>query len=463
MATKPAAKAKTSSLPNVPIPAGHEARGNLPAWEITSLDQLYSAGLLSGVTPDILAAIDLAESSGQGGSINSAGYGGWFGLGANSNYGPGWQDTPALLHGTNQTAFDVQAETAAHEFAKMLAAKGSGILQAESAYQTGPNAPYDPFGEGVRVFQGLGIGGTATGYNPNVVGPEPVNLAGPPPAGGGQVNIQPGQGNAAAGEVAGALGTQITPQTINQIIQDALLQQQVPLNQAAFQDQLRFLAQNYGYTQQEFGLQQAQLGLQRQSLYDQTAHLQAGYGFQQQQDVLTGKSIQAAIGEIKKQFGISMGELGLQQTQARQGLAASGVYNTGARTQEEQSFGFQRAAATASEQYQLFQESQAQAGLKLTEAEQKEQFGYSFKQLLNGQHQLDIQYQQLGISKAQAATQYQNAVQQLGLGNLMNGIQLEQQMAVLAGGGYSPIGQFMQQLTTLLPFTAGAFTNPGVE
>ncbi|MGH7745454.1 MAG: hypothetical protein ACREQ5_11770, partial [Candidatus Dormibacteria bacterium] len=54
--------------------------------------------------------------------------------------------------------------TAGAEFAGLLGQFRGDPLRAESAYQTGPNAPYNPAGEGVGVFTSLGIGGPQTGY-----------------------------------------------------------------------------------------------------------------------------------------------------------------------------------------------------------------------------------------------------------------------------------------------------------
>lgn len=136
---------------------------NVPAWQVAELQRLAAAGSLSGVDPHIIAGIDQAESSGQGGSVNPQGYGGFFGLSPSSHY-PGGHVVGSAIYGTTPQAFDVQAETAAAEYASLLGQFGGDPLRAESAYQTGPNAPYNPQGEGVRVLSSLGIGGPQTGY-----------------------------------------------------------------------------------------------------------------------------------------------------------------------------------------------------------------------------------------------------------------------------------------------------------
>ena len=140
------------------------AWAKIPAWQQSELEQLSASGQLSGVDPQILAAIDQAESSGQGGGLNSAGYGGWFGLAPNRAYPGGNMVSTATLTSTTPTAYAAQAQTAAAEFASLLKLEGGDPLRAESAYQQGPNAPYTGSGEGVDVFRSLGIGGTQTGY-----------------------------------------------------------------------------------------------------------------------------------------------------------------------------------------------------------------------------------------------------------------------------------------------------------
>lgn len=138
----------------------------IPAWELEQLDALAAKGELSGVSPQILAAIDQAESSGAGGAINPEGYGGYFGLGVGSKY-PAAPQTPvpaSLLEGTSTTAFDTQAILAASDYASLLAGFGGNVLEAEQGYQQGGGAAAsyatNP-GEGVKVFEALGLGGTA--------------------------------------------------------------------------------------------------------------------------------------------------------------------------------------------------------------------------------------------------------------------------------------------------------------
>lgn len=145
------------------------AAANIPSWETTDLNTLAASNQLSGVSPQVLAAIAQAESGGQGGAINSEGYGGYFGIGASADY-PAGQSSTGLLQGTGNAPFEQQAVLAASDFASMLNAEGGNVLKAEMAYQQGPGAVPStgaPSGEGVSVFQSLGIGGTMAA-NPSV-------------------------------------------------------------------------------------------------------------------------------------------------------------------------------------------------------------------------------------------------------------------------------------------------------
>jgi hypothetical protein len=126
----------------------------IPAWEITSLQNLSDQGKLYGIPPQILAYIDSAESSGNaGGSSRSpTGYGGWFGLHDNVAY-PGGKLTPAELSDTSPAGFALQAQIAASEFASLLTKNGNDPVKAEQAYQGSTT------GDGTRIFQQY-LGGT---------------------------------------------------------------------------------------------------------------------------------------------------------------------------------------------------------------------------------------------------------------------------------------------------------------
>ena len=121
----------------------------IPASQITQLQDLAASNQLSGVPPQVIAVIDLAESSGKGGSINSEGYGGYFGLGANKSY-PGGTTSTEMLTGTSPQDFSSQAVIAASAFASYLSSAGGNPVKAEQIYQTG-SAGGSP-GEGAKLM-----------------------------------------------------------------------------------------------------------------------------------------------------------------------------------------------------------------------------------------------------------------------------------------------------------------------
>jgi hypothetical protein len=165
---------------------------NIPSWQATILDSLSSQGLLSGVNPAVLAAIDQAESGGSGGTINSAGYGGFFGLAPNETYGAsGASVTSAQLSDPGQASFTAQAETAASAFQSYLSQAGGNALRAETIYQQGGSST-GISGEGVSVFESLGLGaGSGLG------GPASSTSTGSSGSGTGSGSSSGGNGNIA--------------------------------------------------------------------------------------------------------------------------------------------------------------------------------------------------------------------------------------------------------------------------
>ena len=83
------------------------------------------------------------------------------------------------------------------------------------------------------------------------------------------------------------------------------------------------------------------------------------------------------------------------------------------------------------------------------------------QQIQDGEQALKLHEKSLGISEAQAQTQYQNALQQLGLNNTMTVDQLKSQIYALAGGGYSPMAGFMGTLASLIPQLNGIIQKAG--
>lgn len=137
----------------MPWPSG------IPPWQEADLQTLAASGQLSGVNPLILAGIDQAESTFQGGGINSAGYGGFYGLGAGDKY-PGGTSTAAMLSDPGESSFISQSKIAASEFASLLAGNAGNPIAAENQYQTGSA------GNTSTATEGGGIVAAALGSGP---------------------------------------------------------------------------------------------------------------------------------------------------------------------------------------------------------------------------------------------------------------------------------------------------------
>jgi hypothetical protein len=135
----------------------------IPAWEQSDLESLGAQGELSGVNPEAIAVIDSAESSGEGGGINSSGYGGFFGLGANKTY-PGGATTSAMLSDPGEQSFDQQAVIAASAYNSYLTEAGGNPVTAEEIYQTG-KATASP-GEGASLMEQY-LGTSSAGGSPS--------------------------------------------------------------------------------------------------------------------------------------------------------------------------------------------------------------------------------------------------------------------------------------------------------
>jgi hypothetical protein len=390
------------------------SNANIPGWENTELNYLSSKGMLYGLPPGLIGAIDQAESSGQGGSINSAGYGGFFGLGANSSYGP-YTDTPSLLQGTNALDFGDQAATTAYEFNQLLQRYGGNVYEAEQAYQTGGASG---FGEGDSVFQQLGVPGT---------------LASDPNAG-------------ASGSLAGVLqgllgGANVTNQALSQ--QQALGGAQQSITDQQLLQQLQDTLKALGLSGQSLGIQKT--GLQEQGKYEA------------QEGALQKAQARNTWQNLQKQLGIetTQAQEGYQQGlhDVTTGNAASGILNTGTTGYEKNVLGENLANTMAGIG---LQRTQGQEAYNLGWEGINVNYGYQQQQLQNALKQLGIQQQQLGLQGTEAQQQYQFGVQ--GAGNqyadLLNSILMQQGQNQMGLGGN--IGQLLQQL-----LGAGSFSGTG--
>ncbi len=134
-------------------PASSAVKFPLPAWQIGTLEDMAQSnlGLLDNVDPSVLASIDYAESKGNPGPANSAGYGGYFGLSQQDLANA--QQTGTL--GVNSTVeFEAEAQAAAKDFAALQSQFGSNYA-AEAAYQVGPGN-VDAQGQVFRQSTGAG-------------------------------------------------------------------------------------------------------------------------------------------------------------------------------------------------------------------------------------------------------------------------------------------------------------------
>lgn len=125
---------------------------SIPQSQIDLFNSLAAQNLLYGVPAIILEAIDLAESGGTPGYVNAEGYGGLFGLAANTPY-KGGTLSPGELAGTDEQSIQIQAIICASEFANLLDQNGGNVYAAETTYQGGSS-------EGVGIMQSMGIPAT---------------------------------------------------------------------------------------------------------------------------------------------------------------------------------------------------------------------------------------------------------------------------------------------------------------
>ncbi len=132
----------------------------IPGWQWAQLQLLSAQGELSGVPAEDMGAVAQAEEpADQKVGVNSEGYGGFFGTSASET--PGGR---ATLYSGSTAAFDAEARTASGIFASMLAQFRGNQVEAEQGYQLGGGAAStyaSSPGEGARIFEDLGIGGTA--------------------------------------------------------------------------------------------------------------------------------------------------------------------------------------------------------------------------------------------------------------------------------------------------------------
>lgn len=173
-----------------------------PTWQAQVLSTLAKQNKLTGVTPIQLGAILQGEGPKSGGlGINKTGYGGWFGLGANTPYGPSKKVVPSNVMVTpSQAAFAQQAEVAAAAFATYLKAAGGNPVYAAQMFQTGSISAPNGLANDAKIMQTVTTGtvaqATQSGWRLIPLGPGLIPI--PFPTSGGSPPGQTGGGNTGA-------------------------------------------------------------------------------------------------------------------------------------------------------------------------------------------------------------------------------------------------------------------------
>jgi hypothetical protein len=183
-------------------------------------------------------------------------------------------------------------------------------------------------------------------------------------------------------------------------LENQSLQQQL----AGYGLQSESLGLQEGLTSQQYGLQQQQFGLQGQSLQEQQAQAQTGY------------------------------QQGLQQL--TQGSAASGVLNSGTQRQGETNLSTQLGYTE-----EQIGNSQAQLGLQQQGAADTNTYQ---------QAQYGVQAKQIDLGSANAQTQAQQAIAQLGLQGQVSTDQVLQQIGALQQGQASTLTGVLPQIISLM-------------
>jgi hypothetical protein len=219
------------------------------------------------------------------------------------------------------------------------------------------------------------------------------------------------------------------------------------LSGANVADQTQVLGTQLNQSLAGLGIQQGGLDISGQALQDQLAQLQANYGFQQQQQGLQGQSLEQQLQQAQFTYGQNV--QGAQQ-------------NAGARGASE-TIGYGQQLGNLAKQYGFDTESiqRSQQQLDITKQQSASQEQFSEKGIAQGQKRLDLQYKQLGLSRDEVNSRYQNAINQLGLQNALTVSQLEQQLAGIAAGEFSPLTSILGQLMSVGAPIAGLFNGAG--
>lgn len=260
-------------------------------------------------------------------------------------------------------------------------------------------------------------------------------------------------------------------------VQDQALSQQQALGGAQQQITDQQLLQQLQDTMAALGLSGQSLNIQGLGLEQQGGFEKGQYNLGINQDLLAWTGIGEALQNLQAQYGFQQQQFGLQGKENLQGFqqgwhnaqigdAAAGTYNTGSHAYDlktnleayqnaQQALGIEKGQAAQSYKYGTEQEQNALKQLGLTKEGQTQNYAYQQEQLANAIKQLGIQRQQLGLQGTEAQQQYTSGTQAAGnqYADLLNSILLQQ--GQLTTGAYGNIGNILQELMSSGMFTGG--------
>jgi len=218
-----------------------------------------------------------------------------------------------------------------------------------------------------------------------------------------------------------------------------LQQQQQAIQQGALLRQEQLQPELYGIQQQQYGIQQG--ALERQKALDprQQAITEAGFG-------QSAKDIAAQYGQTQRateSAGVTGGGLfthgqaDIQKFQAEQHASQVGSL---ARAKQSEELGYREQIASLQDQFKSLNLQRQGSGLNFAE---------QMASLQDQQKNLGILSQQLGLSSQEITTRTQNALQQLGLGNMVSDQQVYQAMIDASNGTANPLTSIIGQVYQL--------------
>ncbi len=282
-----------------------------------------------------------------------------------------------------------------------------------------------------------------------------------------QQGLTGAQAQAQAGVMPAALqeGIAQQTQTAGYSLANALLgEQSAQLGQQGLASQIGTAAQQQAIEQQQYPLQQEQIGLQQQALGSTVGTAQQQQAIEQQQYPLQ----QQQIGLQEQGTALQLGNLAYQQPIAQEkqygGAAATGALNSQGNKQGmaslAQQYGYQGSQLNIQGQNEYIQSQLAQLGQQSELAGyggQQAQYGYQGQQLGVQQQLAGLGQQSEEVGYAGQQAQYANQYQQLALAAQQAGIPVQQAISQLQYG----IGQqgIQADPTSLMAQAANAQSN----